>query len=106
MLHKFLGWLLLVAAVAGVGAHLGTGGESIAEAWYSVSPNSLVGLQSLVEKRLDPNPEEPTIYFDYVLPVLELPIWLCLAILAAVIGIIFLITAAVGGNRQRRRFMG
>ncbi len=105
MLYRLLGWLLLLAAVAALGAHLGTDGQSIAEAWYEVSPNSLVGLQALIEKRLDPNPEDPTLYFDYVLPLMELPIWLSLAILAAVLGGISLLAAAVGGDRQRRRYM-
>lgn len=53
-----------------------SGGASLAETWASFDRNSLVGLQALVEQRLDPNPEDPQFFFGVVLPVLESPTWL------------------------------
>ena len=93
---RILGILLMLAAIAALGAHvLNDQGYSIADAWASVDRNSLVGLQSLVEKSLDPNPDDPTLYFDIVLPILGFPLWP----IPAVIGFILLVI----GTRTRRR---
>ena len=51
------------------------GGHQIAEVWAGIDRNSLVGLQSFVEQTVDPDKEDPTLYFDYVLPTIELPVW-------------------------------
>ena len=67
--------LAMNLVIAGV-AYTLTNGGTIAEAWYAWDANSLVGLQALVEQKIDPNPEDPTWFFDYVLPVLEMPFWL------------------------------
>jgi len=84
--------------LAGV-AHFATGGKSIAEVWYQWNANSLVGLQSLVEKRLDPNPEDPTLYFDVVLPILELPFGLAVLVVLLLLDIVPLLVIL----RQIRR---
>ncbi len=70
--------LRLAACNAAVAALLAlpAGGRNIAEIWYAADANSLVGLQAFVEQRLDPDELDPTLYFDYVLPALELPAWL------------------------------
>jgi len=73
--------------VAGV-VYAVVGNRSIAETWYQVDANSLVGLQALVEKRLDPNPEEPTLYFDVVLPVIESPLWLAALVVLTVLDLV------------------
>jgi len=94
MIGRMVSWGLLVAAVVAAAIHFGRGGTSIAEEWARIDANSLVGLQALVEKRLDPNPDDPTIYFDYVLPALELPLWLSLAV-------VFLALAGLGFLRRK-----
>ncbi|MBL28983.1 MAG: hypothetical protein CMM50_15690 [Rhodospirillaceae bacterium] len=97
---RILGILLIVAAIAALGAHvLNDQGYAIADAWASIDRNSLVGLQSLVEKSLDPNPDDPTLYFDVVLPILEFPLWPILAIL----GFILLV---IGTATRKRRRLG
>lgn len=87
-----------MVAAGSLGAHFGTAGRSIGAIWASIHSNSLVGLQSLVEKRLDPDPEAPTLYFDYVLPVLETPFWLTVAILAFALAIIGFLMQLVRGR--------
>lgn len=80
----------MIIGVGALGGHFGSGGSSIAEAWAAIDANSLVGLQSFVEQSLDPNPENPTLYFDIVLPLLNLPMWLTVAVISAIIaGIAF-----------------
>lgn len=85
--------LILTAAlignlvVAGV-VYAVVGNKSVAETWYQVDANSLVGLQALVEKRLDPNPDEPTLYFDVVLPVIETPLWLAALVVLCVLDLV------------------
>ena len=85
--------LILAAAlignlvVAGV-VYAVVGNKSVAETWYQVDANSLVGLQALVEKELDPNPEEPTLYFDVVLPVIESPLWLAALVVLTVLDLV------------------
>lgn len=68
--------LLAANVVVGVVLLVVAGGRSIAEVWFKVDANSLVGLQAFVEQRVDPDKEDPTLYFDYVLPMLEQPVWL------------------------------
>jgi hypothetical protein len=79
--------LLANFAIAGVIAAL-AGGKSVAETWFVLDANSLVGLQALVEQRLDPNPEDPTLYFDVVLPVLETPLWLAVLVVLVVLDLV------------------
>jgi hypothetical protein len=90
--------LLANFAIAGVVAAL-AGGRSVAEAWYALDANSLVGFQALVEQRLDPNPGDPTLYFDVVLPVLETPLWLAVLVVLIVLD---LVPLALVMRRTRR----
>ncbi|MDP6952628.1 MAG: hypothetical protein QGF53_07685 [Alphaproteobacteria bacterium] len=81
-----------------------SGGASLAETWASFDRNSLVGLQALVEQRLDPNPEDPQLFFDVVLPVLESPTWLVALVVLMVMDALplaLLLSLARRGARQR-----
>lgn len=78
-----LGNLLLAGVIYAVFAN-----QSVAETWYQIDANSLVGLQALVEKRLDPNPDDPTLYFDVVLPLIETPLWLAALVVACVFDLV------------------
>ena len=75
--------LRLAAANLAVGVALwfAVGNRTAAEVWYRADANSLVGLQAFVEQKLDPDPLDPTLYFDYVLPVVELPAWVAAIVL-------------------------
>jgi len=96
---RILGGLLVVGAIAALGAHVLRDGFAIADFWAMIDRNSLVGLQALVEKRLDPDPEDPTLYFDVVLPILNFPLWP----IPAVIGFILLV---IGTRPRKRRRLG
>ena len=73
---------LAVANLAvGLVVLLAAGDRKTAEVWYKADANSLVGLQAFVEQKLDPDEIDPTLYFDYVLPVLELPAWVAAIVL-------------------------
>jgi len=87
MTGRILGWCFVVAAVGALGGHFGTAGKSIAEVWPPAHATSLVGLHATIEQRLDPNPEDPAIYFDIVLPILELPMWLSLFVIFAALAV-------------------
>jgi len=58
--------LLIVAAVLA----LRDAGQSAGELWASINPNSLVGLGSLIENKIDPD-----LWVDVVLPMLTRPAW-------------------------------
>ena len=79
-----IGVVAMNLALAAVAFWL-TDGGSIAEAWYAWDANSLVGLQAVVEQKIDPNPEDPAWFFDYVLPVLEAPFWLGVLVILMVL---------------------
>lgn len=78
-----LGNLVLAGALYAVFAN-----QSVAETWYRIDANSLVGLQALVEKRLDPNPDDPTLYFDVVLPIIDTPLWLAALVVLCVLDLV------------------
>ena len=106
MMARIRGWCFVVFAVGAFGGHLGTHGASIGEIWAGMDRNSLVGFQALIEKRLDPNPEDPTVYFDYVLPVLEIPFWMGLAIIALVLAAVSFVYAWLRiKDRGRQKFL-
>ena len=79
-----------------------SGGASLAETWAELDRNSLVGLQALVEGQLDPNPENPQLFFNVVLPFLESPAWLVVLVLLLVMDAlpIMVLLCLI---RQRRR---
>jgi len=66
--------LLALLTISSFFGHLWSG-ESIAEHWYRIDSNSLIGLQSFIEGRVDPNPDAPTVYINFVLPVLSCSVW-------------------------------
>jgi hypothetical protein len=101
---RVIAWGLVVAAAAAIGVHFGSGGISIAEVWARIDANSLVGLQGLVEQRLDPDPEDPTLYFDYVLPALNASFWLTAAVLSLAVSGTILAARTFRRHRTRRRF--
>jgi hypothetical protein len=90
------GLILLGLAAAALAADwLGRGEDglaaaSIAERWFQLHRPSFIGLQSGIENRVSPE-----LYFDYVLPVLELPA----AGVAAILGAVLLLGARVRGRR-------
>ena len=92
--------LLANLAIAGAVAAL-AGGKSVAETWFALDANSLVGLQALVEQRLDPNPADPTVYFDVVLPVLETPLWLAVLVVLVVLDLVPLALVMRRAGRRR-----
>jgi len=81
-----LGLLLLAAAAVLL---IRDAGQSAGELWASIDANSLVGLGSLIENRIDPD-----LWVDVVLPALTWPAWL----FAAVPGVL----ALVAGRPWRR----
>ena len=79
-------------------------GGALAETWAAFDRNSLVGLQALVEQRLDPNPEDPQLFFDVVLPVLESPTWLVALVVLLVMDALPLALLLRVMRRSRREF--
>ncbi len=100
--------LIVANLLVGAAMLLWAGGAKIAEVWYKVDANSLVGLQSFVEKTLDPNELEPTLYFDYVLPTIELPAWLGAIVLLTLFDALrlFVVGLAARGVWALRRRIG
>ncbi len=83
----FLLGLALLSFLVGIFAS----SPSIAGAWAEIDANSLVGFQGFIDQWLDPDPGNPTIWFDYVLPVLGMSVFHGAAALLAVIGAIVLL---------------
>lgn len=100
--------LLAANVVVGVVLLIVAGGRSIAEVWFKIDANSLVGLQAFVEQRVDPDKEDPTLYFDYVLPMLEQPAWLGAIVLLTLFDGLRLLAGGltVRGARALRRKIG
>ena len=67
---RLAGLVLLALAAAALAADLLAGGgvASLGERWAALHRPSLIGLQSGLENRVHPDA-----FFDWVLPVLELP---------------------------------
>ena len=90
---RLLGLVLVAAAAAALGADaVGGSVASLGERWAQLHRPSLIGLQSGLENRVHPDA-----FFEYVLPVLELPAAAALAVPGAL-----LLLAA----RLRRRARG
>ena len=68
--------------------------QPAAQLWASFDPNSLVGLQSLVEKQIDPD-----LWFNRVLPVLTWPAW----VFPGGLGLLLILLARPWASRRRRR---
>ena len=82
--------LLIAAAVLALRDHA----EQAGALWASINPNSLVGLQSLIENKVD-----PYLWVDIVLPMLELPAW----VIPGGLGIILVLLARPWTAGHRRR---
>ena len=76
-----LGALLLVVALVLL---LRDPGGAAGELWAAIDPNSLVGLGSLIENRVDPD-----LWVDVMLPILTWPAWL----FAALPGLVLVLAA-------------
>lgn len=85
---RTLGWIFIIIGAVSLLLAVFAGGPSVAEAWAMLDANSLVGFQGLIDNRLDPDPGNPTVWFDYVLPALEVP---ALYVAAAVLGAVGLL---------------
>ena len=92
---RTIGRTALVLGAVALGAALFGVGPSIARIWSQLHANSLVGLQGFVDRTLDPDPGDPTVWFDQVLPILAGSV--CYPV-AAVLGIIGL--AVLLANRS------
>ena len=82
--------LLIAAAVLALRDHA----EQAGALWASINPNSLVGLQSLIENKIDPD-----LWVDIVLPMLEWPAW----VIPGGLGIILVLLARPWTAGHRRR---
>ncbi len=75
--------LTILAGLLAIGALVASivsGESSVAEVWFSVDSNSLVGFGALIEKNIDPD-----LWLNVFLPVLTTSLWLFLAVLAVVV---------------------
>ena len=81
-----------------------SGGASLAEPWAAFDRNSHVGLPAQVEQPQDPNPEDPQLFFDVVLPVLESPTWLVALVVLLVMDALPLALLLRVMRRSRREF--
>lgn len=85
-----LGALLLLVAVV---LALRNAGQAAGELWASIHPNSLVGLGSLIENRIDPD-----LWVDVVLPMLTWPAW----VVSGGLGAILILLARPWSLRHRQ----
>lgn len=88
---RILGWTFLVLATLALAAAVLAGGPSIAEIWAMLDANSLVGFQGVVDARFDPDPGNPTVWFDHVLPALEVRILYVAAVVLLATGLAFVL---------------
>ena len=96
-MHRLFGRIILALGFAALGLALFGVGPSIARLWAQLHSNSLVGLQGFVDQNLDPDPGDPTVWFDTVLPVLTSSIFYPVAVIFCVIGLVSLLS-----NRSSR----
>lgn len=88
--------LLAVAALAAVLDRVEGGAASLAERWAALHRPSLIGLQSGLENRVHPDA-----FFDWALPVLELPAAASFGVLGAALLALSLLRSL--GRRSRSR---
>ena len=96
-MHRLFGRTILVLGFAALGLALFGVGPSIARLWAELHSNSLVGLQGFVDRNLDPDPGDPTVWFDTVLPVLASSIFYPVAVILGIVGLVSLLS-----NRSSR----
>lgn len=88
---RLFGRIMLIIGFAALGSALFGVGPSIGRFWTQLHSNSLVGLQGFVDRNLDPDPGDPTVWFDTVLPVLASSIFYPVAVIVGVIGLVILL---------------
>ena len=94
---RWTGWACLALALLALWRDWAGSGEDglalapLGQRWGELHRNSLIGLQSGLENRVAPG-----LFFDYVLPVLELPA----AVVAGGLGLVLL---GLGAALRRRR---
>lgn len=95
---KLVGWTLLAAALAVIGWELWSWWETGAlnartagELWFQLDVSSLNGFQVLIQRHL----EWPSLWDDWIVPVLSWPAWLLLLVPALVLTVLC-------RNRKRR----
>ncbi len=96
-MKRTIGWIGLAGGAMAVILALFGVGPSIARIWSQIHANSLVGLQGLVDRNLDPDPGDPTVWFDVFLPVLAASVLYPVAIVVGVIGLVLLRTSRPDG---------
>lgn len=85
---RTLGWIFLILGFLSLFLALFAGGPSIAEVWGMIDANSLVGFQGVVDSYLDRDPGNPTVWFDYVLPALEVRALYVAAVVLGLVGVV------------------
>ncbi len=90
---RTIGRAALVLGAVALGLALFGVGPSIARIWSQLHANSLVGLQGFVDRTLDPDPGNPTIWFDQVLPILASSVFYPVAVVLGIIAIAVLATS-------------
>lgn len=90
---RTIGRAALVLGAVALGLALFGVGPSIARIWSQLHANSLVGLQGFVDRTLDPDPGNPTIWFDQVLPILASSVFYPVAVVLGIIALAALATS-------------
>ena len=90
---RTIGRAALVLGAVALGLALFGVGPSIARIWSQLHANSLVGLQGFVDRTLDPDPGNPTIWFDQVLPILASSVFYPVAVVLGLIALAVLATS-------------
>lgn len=90
---RTIGRAALVLGAVALGLALFGVGPSIARIWSQLHANSLVGLQGFVDRTLDPDPGNPTIWFDQVLPILASSVFYPVAAVLGIIALAILVTS-------------
>ena len=90
---RTIGRAALVLGAVALGLALFGVGPSIARIWSQLHANSLVGLQGFVDRTLDPDPGNPTVWFDQVLPVLASSVFYPVAVVLGIIALAVLATS-------------
>ena len=91
-MRRTIGRAALVLGAVALGLALFGVGPSIARIWSQLHANSLVGLQGFVDRTLDPDPGNPTVWFDQVLPILAGSFFYPVAVVLGIIALAILAT--------------
>ncbi len=92
-MRRILGGIAALLLIAAAVLLLRNHSQQAGELWASINPNSLVGLGSLIENKVDPD-----LWVDVLLPMLTWPAW----VFPGGLGIILLLLARPWVARHRR----